>query len=469
MRGRWLVLLFVAGCSDPVASAFAGAPSASALPVLAPKKPWALPTRAPARIRDLVKRCEAGEGLPCRQIGDLFAHGHGVPDDGLAAARFYGNACTERVLDGCVGLARASFEGHGAPVDAAKGASILRSACDRGAADACAELGVRLAEGRGIAFDDAAGRALVRKSCDGGSFDGCRWLVERDPTDATTTSRANDLARGSCTQGFGAACAWGKKHDAATGFDWASRGCLAVDPEPFGGCEGAADQGGLMQQACDAGDVDRCIDLAFLLVNGGDRSDAGRKKFVELVARACRAGSPRGCWALAKDRPEVRKEACREGELSACRPMRRDATAPTDDERRFACENGSATDCRELVEKRSIADARAILERACPDVRSREDWRDLDAEACGRLGAAYRTGDGVAADPKRAASYLERACFAQGRFNRRGVGCGALAEMYEQGVGVERDPARALSLYAGLCYADRSQCAPFLARGGKTH
>ena len=71
-------------------------------------------------------------------------------------------------------------------------------------------------------------------------------------------------------------------------------------------------------------------------------------------------------------------------------------------------------------------------------------------EACLRLGRLYRSGDGIAQDPVRAAMVFERGCDAEDQ-----ASCAELARQYADGEGVTQDLERAAELYEQACGGQR--------------
>lgn len=96
-----------------------------------------------------------------------------------------------------------------------------------------------------------------------------------------------------------------------------------------------------------------------------------------------------------------------------------------------------------LKRARTIGPANAQFERACGC---------HDADGCGFLGFSYLGGDGVAADPARAAQLFAQAC---GRdpvpASTLAVFCAMLGLLHRDGRGVTRDPVAALALFRRAC------------------
>jgi TPR repeat protein len=498
--------------TDPIDTS----PGADPLACAAPKRAGRpLPAQVSPKIQKLSAACEGGKLDACVILGALLDRGHGAPEDSLAAANVFWKACKGGALDGCARLSRLSFAGIGAPLHPACGERVLEASCSKGGALACADLGRRRAQGALVAFDREGGMALLTKACDLGSTEGCEALIEAGGASEAVYARYAKAAEAECDRGLGDACrvlaeahhptpyrpesppfgrAWREGKDRVSwdrAHEYAKKACLSPLDMNLG-CARVepAKENEILLAACDAGDFDRCIDLGFKAGQGeqsagsssGSPAGSGPRQPTagDRFRKACLGGVSRGCWAMASTSKanEARKVACSEGELEACHPTyieRSDRSADRawpPEARAFACEHGSAMDCRAIAEellasKRAGAEAEALklLEKACPEFPTRRDIRDLDARACELLGRRYRSGEGgVRRDPVRAARLLRAACFAEGRYNQRGLGCADLADMFDKGDGIPRDPDRATDLLAGLCYADRGACAAYRAR-----
>ena len=92
-------------------------------------------------LPDCLRACAHGRASACRQVGDRYARGRGVPRDMTEAGRRF------------------------------------TVACDGGDAKACARLGRLQIRGVGVAVDREGGRALLRRSCEAGWGGGCRGLA----------------------------------------------------------------------------------------------------------------------------------------------------------------------------------------------------------------------------------------------------------------------------------------------------
>ena len=464
-----------------------------------------LPKGASARVRGLYDACRAAlerepseaspnpsgeKGDPsaptglraCTALGRILNRGFGAPENATLGANLEARACGLGELDACAELATATLSGHGAPFDPACGDAVLRWACDQGGALGCTRLGRLAQRGELVAFDPDGAKRLFARACDRGAYAGCLSLANSIQSGEAAKAlelegRAASLAEASCHGGDGQACTdlvWlhGPNRDGQP----FSPAYAAAHRDPtkvaelskmacrfhLGGCSGNAS---VVEEACKAGDFERCIDLAFEHANAGAMGGAFGPSDQKALERACLGGSSRGCWALGDRHSEsLFDDACEGGELTACRsdPRSHVLFPSPPDKQKKGCDQGSAIDCRELGEraiKRSqVPEAIALFERACPSFRSRADYRDVDARACAEAGRRYRKGEGVARDPERAVELLLTGCFAQGRLNERGEGCAELAEMFDTGDGVVRDRERATDLLAGLCYAQRKGC-----------
>jgi len=472
-----------------------------------------LPAGASPRLQAMLRDCEAGKADACVTVGSILYGGRGGPSNARLAAQLWSRACDGAKLAGCAPLAEASFEGLGTKLDPACGGRVLAWACDRGDADSCEHLGARTLAGDRVAQDDARAEMLLARGCELGSWVACLRSAgaprtDEDaggPAELALEERAAKLAAAACDRGQSLACqaladatvpgsrpyparrwrppgigvAWRANNaNLLASRQWAEKACLAFDGAWSLGCSGVdpTQERALLRKACDAGNYERCIDWYFDVINSrgsGAHADSGEE--LAALTRACLGGVTRGCWALPSRLPQyahVIDQACDDGEVEACHPMRLmmgglgDAPAPwSSAQRARACSHGSAVDCEELAaaaEKAGdVAGAVGFLEKACPPFPSREDRRDIDAKACVRLAARQRTGDGVPRDAAAAAVRFRLGCFAEGRFNARGQGCRELAAMYDAGEGVAKDPVRATSLLAGLCNAQSDQCAAY--------
>lgn len=161
---------------------------------------------------------------------------------------------------------------------------------------------------------------------------------------------------------------------------------------------------------------------------------------------------------------QVLTEACDAGEAEACQTLgsiheRGRPNTPPDPAAarasfRKGCELGSASACSSAAAMEMRAGegadkdaARRAFERAC----------ELgDATGCANLAGMYFLGDGVPADPARAAELNDRACGMQ-----LGVACARLSQAYTEGQGVEPDLERARELAAQACtHGFAPACAP---------
>ncbi len=103
-------------------------------------------------------------------LGLLYDHGQGVPQDYAQAARWYRMAADQGNADAPFISWRCSTDnGQGVPQDYAQAAQWYRKAADQGNAVAQNNLGVLYAHGQGVPQDDAQAARWYRKAADQGN------------------------------------------------------------------------------------------------------------------------------------------------------------------------------------------------------------------------------------------------------------------------------------------------------------
>lgn len=195
-----------------------------------------------------------------------------------------------------------------------------------------------------------------------------------------------------------------------------------------------------LEQACDAGALDRCVALG-LLVEKGEDLPADGARALALYEKACAAGALEGCVAAGESleggragTPDVKKA------LAAYQK---------------ACDGKAAPGCSRLgrLYETTVRD----LGRALGAYRAACDA--LDLEGCWRLGAMYEHGSGLGRDPGIAVDLYTRACD-----GGRPPACTSLAHMYWNGSGaVARDQPGALGLFEKACEGRNEEACVFLA------
>lgn len=133
-----------------------------------------------------------------------------------------------------------------------------------------------------------------------------------------------------------------------------------------------------------------------------------------------------------------------------------DPLAALDDESVDACPAGFV-----MSEGKCTKAASAQQHRCKPgDLKECTEQCDRgEAASCGRLGAIYQGGKGVAADPKRAAVLYDKSC--QGGWD---AGCASLGALYVLGEGVTRDPSKGTELLQKACDAGAVVYCDFLGK-----
>jgi TPR repeat protein len=187
--------------------------------------------------------------------------------------------------------------------------------------------------------------------------------------------------------------------------------------------------------ACDAGDQRGCLELATFW-------GTGNPKARELLQKACGYGFVDACVNLGRREPAFRRRAC---ELGTC-----EADAGLEPELTCAAAQQA---CAQVIER-----ARQPLTAPCRFALLRAACNKGDRPSCGQLGELYRTGSGVAKDPRQAAKALDAACreppLSPSEFDGSGW-CEKLAGYRERGEGVAKDLVQAAWGYAELCAKGR--------------
>jgi TPR repeat protein len=182
---------------------------------------------------------------------------------------------------------------------------------------------------------------------------------------------------------------------------------------------------GLLQKACDAGDVESCARAALAL----DRGSGAARNLARALA--------------------LYRKACDAAEASACNNLGVHTLSGQGVERdparaavlfQKACEGGVGTACNQLglaLDARDPPRAAELYSEACAGE---------DPAGCSNLAVDLLDGLGVPRDEKRAADLFARSC--SGGF---ALACWQAALGYEQGRGVSRDLAHASSLRERAC------------------
>lgn len=258
-------------------------------------------------LPDCLRACAHGHAGACRQVGDHYARGLGVPRDQAEAASRWKSACDAGDAKGCARLGRAQLHGVGVPVDRAGARALLHKACQGGWGGGCRDLAWAVRTGTGGKVDakqaaahDAEARRRFQKGC-ATDPEACRGLadalVREDPKKAAL---------------------------------FAGRACETGDPE---GCTTLAGLDNDVKQslrtlegACESGALRACRSLGARLAAGvGTKPDPARAE--RLLKVACDGGDPLGCSSLGQmylkagqgeRAARVLDGGCAHGESEAC-------------------------------------------------------------------------------------------------------------------------------------------------------
>jgi TPR repeat protein len=126
----------------------------------------------------LLRSCDDGRGLHCRDLGYLYEHSQHGHKDLAAALKYYGKSCDAGFGGGCNNLGVMHRLGRGTPRDDKAGAAHFERGCSLGHGNACFELGQQHYAGLGVPKDVARAKELFKKACDGGHEKACdAWKV----------------------------------------------------------------------------------------------------------------------------------------------------------------------------------------------------------------------------------------------------------------------------------------------------
>jgi hypothetical protein len=113
-------------------------------------------------------RAEQGDAKAEANLGNMYSHGRGVPQDYAEALRWYRKAAEQGDANGQDGLGSMYYYGHGLPQDYAEALRWYRKAADQ--SDAKAENGIALlySQGQGVSQDYTESLRWYRKAVDQG-------------------------------------------------------------------------------------------------------------------------------------------------------------------------------------------------------------------------------------------------------------------------------------------------------------
>ncbi len=414
--------------------------------------------------------------------GRKLATGISLPEDQVAAAKWFDAACGKGDLASCVELAGQRLEGLGVAFDAQIAAGLLERACRGGQLEGCTTLGKLLLEGDSLVMDQRRAVSLLAKACYGNQAAACLQLKRAyegwDDKAAARgfATRLQQIHQRRCQAGFASGCGGWASSINDTGKDTATQ--KRVDS--------------LLDRACSLGASGSCYWLSSRrrrakytegMENDPEDIERANKRGKAIVERQCRSGDLEGCERLYSfDRALQRKviaQLCQRGWGRACRKQANSdyagshAYKPKEDPATLlaranpifarACKLGGGCDGAIAFAlgrtnkddsflypdplawpgTQAIAKAPKLVRLACDNG---------DGVKCGWLGLqARRTGDAA-----KAFALLVRGCLPARRTRDAGgmsrEACLEAANMALQGKGTKRDEQRAAELYQLGCY-----------------
>jgi TPR repeat protein/serine/threonine protein kinase len=408
-------------------------------------------------------------GESCHLLGMRFGDGEGVPLDRGLADQVWETGCEAGDVHACADVGRRRLRRGEAGAR-----ERLARACDAGFVDGCAGLAQAFEEGRDGDPDLLEGTRLYRRACEAQDADGCAGLAQLVAQRRVPEARFGDLAElfvprcadgnlGACVgegvvfeNGLGAL----RSHERAR--EVYARACEGGRPEGcthlatllwrgLGGERDEAEARALYERSCREGDPVGCIRLAKVLPEQADR----------FRARACDAGLPWGCAAVAHaagDAATLERLCQPDGETIGCAYLAhllRDAgdvdgaRAPLD----LRCANRHGSACRALGDTFLPDDpeaARAQYRRGC---------EGSEFVACAALGRLLRDGEGGPRNLEEATVAFSRGCE-----GGEAEACFRLGVSQMEGRGAPRDDAGARRSFAFACDASIGAACTLLAR-----
>jgi len=390
------------------------------------------------------------------------------------------------VVAACAALSVSASQAPLAEASAPKG-------CSEGDAAGCREAGLAYATGRGVARDFDQAEQLLKKACAAKDAEACYdlfYLYAERPAPPPRRSDDRTYAEG-CAAGVINDCAGlGRLHlmgmtggapDPRRARELFTKACDAGDGEGCFGLAGIYDLGlgvprdrrrsaALLGALCGRSQPEACQGLGLRYKAGFDDDGAGWKRAgLELDTRACKAGLPAACAALADytrvGLPDIKKDevraaalydqACAAGLARGCQELggmyKSGAGVAPDPARGIAliagaCEAGRASACESLASAYSYGSEATPRDQARAAAFYQKACEGGEASSCLRLARLHAEGSGMPRDPARAAALRLQACqLADAR------ACVALGEQYESGDGVGQDTARAAALFRRGC------------------
>jgi TPR repeat protein len=118
-------------------------------------------------------QCITGDLQRCRQLGDMYVAGNGVPQDFARAASLYERVCDAGVAEVCNSLAEIYARVPGFESESTRVPGLYERACTAGSAAGCLNWGLLAHESE----DDQKAASLFERACVGGNAAGCHHLA----------------------------------------------------------------------------------------------------------------------------------------------------------------------------------------------------------------------------------------------------------------------------------------------------
>jgi len=310
--------------------------------------------------------CKHGDAVACARSAERYFYGrdhHAF--DPEQSFRFAKRACDAGNAFGCSLLGLHYQDGLGTAWAPGKAIEAYDQACRAHEGVGCYNLASMYYGGHGVDADTAKGDALTKlaatywdAACHGDAPRWCTNLAYLYASDRSKQAQVLELDQRACDHGVLVGCTEALREKLAHGTITSK---TVLDE---------------LVKLCSRDEPAACAMAGASLLVGGEGLTADPKRGLGLLERACKLGEKTSCEGIAS-------------EYASGRLLKQDFEA-TGHYLRLACDRGQATACFALAHDHHT--------RNQPSLAARYDQRACEmgnGEACGELGLAYLTGDGV--------------------------------------------------------------------------
>lgn len=360
----------------------------------------------------------------CTHLGDMYAAGVGVEQDGTKAKSLYDEACKANDSYGCYRVGQLYLKGLGVELNQLKAFRLFEQGCKQDHMQACVDLADLYERGIGVAKDASYSLSLQEKACKGNHGEACYNVARLNLSGVGNLSEqvASIMYDNLCGRGDHRSCfSLANLYAKGRGFEK--------------NVEQATE---LLEKTCDDRYIPACAQLAeFKLDASNPFSDPAAG--VELLQSSCKADDPSACVQLASlletgsyvsFNPQMAVDlymnTCGKKQGLGCRAMGR------------LYEEGT------LI-KKNIRLSKVYYEKGCETL--------FDGGSCAELGVLYLKGS-LPGGNAEGIKLLAKGC----DLNYEGS-CRLLGDIYRKGTYVAKNFSRAYDLYSTACnFNDDNSC-----------